>query len=72
MNHFQIFPCKYYIFFIRTETIFTQSCKFYIVTMQPARAQENAVQRLLWSHNIFFTLRNVKFNVYFRRIYECH
>ena len=42
--------------------------------MQLAEARENAVQWLLltMSHNVFFTLHNVKFNVYFREINERH
>ena len=40
--------------------------------MQLAKALNNAIQWLLVGHNVFFTLRNVKFNVYFHEIYECH
>ena len=38
--------------------------------MRLAKAQESTIQWLLLRHNVFFTLRNVKFNVYFYEIYE--
>ena len=60
MSRFEIFSCKYYIFFIRNAIIFTQSCKFYIVTVQLTKAQKDAVRSLLLSHNVFVYIAQCK------------